>query len=164
MFTSYNVIIATVFRLGNFGLIIFLTIYGFKKYLLPTISAQITKKETEKENLLHQHTLFEARSSELIELMKQDVVYCDQLKKKLVLWQKSVLLHQDNLEQERVNRESALTKKYQQRQEWQHNAALQSEMTRVVVAELEKSLSAYFSDDEKNSEYMKKIIDSIRER
>jgi hypothetical protein len=138
MFIS-QAIIAVVFRLFNFGLVIALAAYAFKHYVLPGVFVAMAKQQSEKEFLLSQQLFFEQKQVELDQLTRQEVTRCHQLKLKL-------------------------EKKYNKKMEWRKKILLQDLVARKVVSDLQVSLSEYFENEKASANYLEKIIHDMNER
>src|SRR5579872_7318833 len=89
MFIS-QAVIAVIFRLFNFGLVLMLAAYAFKKYVLPNVFVIMAQKESEQEFLSSQQILLERKQVELDQLTKQEALLCDNFKIKIDQWKRVV--------------------------------------------------------------------------
>src|SRR5436190_23666586 len=116
-------VIAVIFRLCNFGLIIALALYIFKKYMVAGIVTAMAKKKAEKEFLLNQQVLLEQKQIELHILVQQETDLCEHLKIKINEW-KRIIEEQNFLQKKECSkRVDILEKKYVKKMEWQKKTA-----------------------------------------
>ena len=163
MFIS-GTIIAIIFRLFNFGLIIILTLYVFKKYILANIVVTMTKKESEKEFLLNQQQLFGQKRSTLQELIQNDAILCKQLQFKIDEW-KRIATEEDMLQRKKfIEGKAELKKKYLKKQELQQQVLIQSLVAHKIASDLQESLSEYFKNEKTGEKYLNNIVHFMRER
>ena len=163
MFIS-GTIIAIIFRLFNFGLIIVLSLYVFKKYILDNIVVTMTKKESEKEFLLNQQQLFGQKRLALQELVQNDTILCKQLKFKIDEW-KRIATEEDMLQKKKsIERKDEIKKKYLKKRELQQKVLIQLRVADKIASDLQESLSEYFKNDRVGEKYLKEIVHFMHER
>lgn len=159
-----QVIIAVVFRLINFGIVVGLATYLFRKYGLSIVDAMMAQKDAEKELLLSQQLLLEQKQAELDNLINQDVLLRESLKLKVNEWK-------DVAEKERIVREKYLLKrnemlaiKRRKKAELLAQVHLQKTVATAVLVDLQKSLTDRFEKDEAGQAYLDSMVHAINER
>jgi hypothetical protein len=159
-----QVVIAIIFRLFNFGLIIALAAYGFKNYVLPGVLLLIAKKESEKEFLLSQQVLLQQHQSELDNHIKQDMIRGEQLRMKVDTWKRITQEEYCTHKKQNLIKEAELEKKYTQTIEYQKKILLQSFVANKVVSNLQLSLTKHFDNENSGVQYLEDIIEFMNER
>jgi len=157
-------VIAIVFRLFNFSLILALGAYAFKQYVLPEIMIAMAKTESEKDFLVEQRRLLGQRQGELDQLIEQEALLCEQFKKKVDDWklvvEKERLLEKNELKDRLV----AIEKKQSKKEEYREEVLLQRFVANQVTKDLEISLSKHFENEDMGADYLEKIVHFMNER
>lgn len=159
-----QVIIAVIFRLINFGIVIGFAAYLFRKYGLPFVDIMIAQKDAEKELLLSQQLLLEQKQAELDGLIKQDIMLCESLKLKINQWRDVVAQERSTYEKDRLKRSDSLATKKRKKNELLAQACLQKSVATVVLVDLQKSLTDRFEKDEAGDAYLDSMVHAINER
>jgi hypothetical protein len=163
MFIS-QAVIAVIFRLFNFGLVIILATYAFKKYVLPNVFVVMAQKESEQEFLSSQQILLERKQVELDQLTKQEALLCDNFKIKIDQWKRVVEEESFLQKQEQAARLIFLEKKDAEKAVWQKKLLIQRIVSQKVSSDLESSLSDYFKNEDAGADYLEKIVYFMNER
>ena len=163
MFIS-EAIVAIIFRLFNFGLIIALGAYAFKQYVLPGIFIAMAKTESEREFLLDQQRLFGQRQIELDQLIEQDAVQCEHFKKKVDEWKRVIEAERLVEKKELEIRLTDIEKKQNKKIEWRKKILVQHFVADQVATDLQTSLSKHFENEDAGVHYLEKIVHSMNER
>src|SRR5690606_30883913 len=133
MFINQYVVIATIFRLINFFIVIALAIYAFKKYVMPIVLVLIAKKDAEKEFLFSQQILLEQKQYELDTLIKQDIIRCESLKVKIDEWRRIVDKEYVAQENNRTKIRIAIEDSNNQKMQLQEHARIEKIVTEKVI-------------------------------
>lgn len=163
MFTNQD-IIAIVFKLINFATLIGVSLYLFKKHVMPDLMVEIENKKEAEQYLFLQQALLEKQQLNLDALLKDDALQCEKFRLKIDEWKKVVTADYEYREQEHSNMMTMVNKRIA------HNA-VQREQSRVkniviheVATDLEKSLSLHFHDSKESSEYLNSILHFMNEK
>jgi hypothetical protein len=163
MFTN-QIIIAVIFRLINFGIVIGLATYLFKKHGLPLIDTIMAQKDAERELLLSQQLLLEQKQAELDDLIKQDIILCESLKVKINEWRDVVAQEQSAQEKDHLKRSETLATKRRKKSELLARVCLQKTVAASVLADLQRSLTDRFEKDDVGEAYLDSMVQAINER
>ena len=159
-----QVIIAVIFRLINFGIVIGVATYFFRKYALPVVYTMMAQKDAEKEFLLSQQILLEQKQVELDDLIRRDFLLCESLKLKVDEWRDSVKKECFIHEKDNLKRNEDLEIKKRKKSELLAQSRLQKTIATVVLADLQKSLADHFEKDDAASAYLDSMVQAINER
>lgn len=163
MFISHF-FITNFFRLLNFGIVCGLIVYGVKKYGIPALYLLMAKKEAEKEYLLSQQSLFEAKYKELDEQMDHDRTVCENFKIKIDEWKQVSEQEAKKQKQKRAILCGVVHDKQQQKQIMIKQERMKALIAVHVVKQLEQSLVQYFEKDDMGIHYIDDIVQRIHER
>lgn len=159
-----QVIIAVIFRLINFGIVIGVATYLFRKHGLPVVDTMIAQKDAAKQLLLSQQLLLEQKQIELDNLITQDILLCESLKVKINEWkdvaEKERIVH----EKDRLKRNEILVIKRRKKAELRAQAHLQKTVATAVLVDLQRSLTDRFEKDEAGEAYLDSMMQAINER
>jgi hypothetical protein len=159
-----QLIIAVIFRLINFGILIGLAACFFRKYGLPVVDIMIAQKDAEKELLLSRQLLLEQKQAELDSLIKQDVILCESFKRKISQWRDVVAQERSVHEKDRFKRNEILAIKKRKKAELLSQAYLQKTVAASVLAGLQKSLTDRFEKEDAGEAYLDSMMQAINER
>ena len=159
-----QVVIAVIFRLINFGIVIGLATYLFRKYGLPIIYDLMAQKDSEKELLLSQQLLLEQKQAELDVLIRQDIILCESLKLKINEWRDAAEKERAIYERDSLKRSEILVIKKRKKSELLAQVHLQKTVATIVLADLQKSLTDRFEKDEAGEAYLDSMVHAINER
>jgi len=157
-------VVAIAFRIINFLLLIGLASFIFKKYLKDSLLLLIAQKKSEYNCLLTQQTTLEKQQSELDALLKKELQVCKELRVKIDEWKKIVILEREAKEQQNIRALEALKKRHATIALNKENERVKNIVAQAIVGDLEKSLSLYFEDQKKNTEYLDAIVHFMDER
>ena len=156
-------IVAIIFRLFNFSLVIALATYAFKKYVLPNVLVTMVRKESEKEFLLNQQELLEQKQRELDELIKHDTHYGEYLKLKINEWSRVIAEKHSLQEHECLLRLAVLDKRQNQKNARQKEIMMQELVQKDVACLLKKSLVDHFESEKAGKKYVEDIVSFMQE-
>ncbi len=155
-------IIAIIFRLVNFAVLIALFIYLFKKYALSTITNRVAQKEALLQALYNQQQLLEKQQYALDNHVDQEAALCAELKEKVSQWKDLIDQKIVMREQERVNRIELLEKKTKY---YVQSYAISIANKRILTAsgqQAQQSLAKQFVDKKVGQDFIQPIIDFMR--
>lgn len=159
-----QVVIAVVFRLLNFGIVVGLAFYLFRKYGLPVVYTMMAEKDAKKEFLLSQQLLLEQKQRELDDLIGHDLALSESIKLKVNEWRDIAEKEQLIREQDRLKRSELLHIKKRKKSELLAQTRLQEAVAAAVLADLQKSLTHHFENNDAASEYLDSMVQIINER
>src|ERR1700721_2110958 len=96
---SGNVYVALFFRILNFGVLIAIGWYFFKRYALHSAREAMNQEKAALHNLEQQETVLVEQQRFLLKAIEYDKTERELLLSKIVYWQTSVKQHTDNQEQ-----------------------------------------------------------------
>lgn len=155
-------IIAIIFRLVNFAVLIALFIYLFKKYALLTITNRVAQKEALLQALYNQQQLLEKQQYALDKHVDQEAALCAELKEKVSRWKDLIDQKIVMREQERVNHIELLEKKTKYHVK---SYAVSIANKRILTAsgqQAQQSLVKQFVDKKVGQDFIQPIIDFMR--
>lgn len=159
-----QVVVAVIFRLINFGVVIGLAVYFFRKYALPLFYTMIAQKDAEKELLLSQQLLLEQKQAELDSLIEQDVFVCESFKLKVDEWRSFVEKERAIHAKDCLKRNEIIEVKKRKKSELLAQGHLQKIVATAVIADLHRSLINHFEKDDAASVYLDSMVQAINER
>ena len=157
-------IVAIVFRIINFILIIGIASFVFKKYLKDNLLFLIAQKITKHNCLLTQQTTLEKQQSDLDALLKKELLMCKEFKLKIDEWKKTVILERQTQEHQSTLAMEAFKKRHAFIALNKENERVKNIVAQAVIGDLETSLSLYFEDQKNNTEYLNAIVHFMDER
>ena len=163
MFTSQD-IIAIAFRPINFITLIGVSLFLFKKYLMPGILSSIAKKKDAQDSLFLQQAALEKQQLNLDLLLKEESLKCEELKINIDEWKKAVTLETDNRAKEHTQTVAMVNQRIAHNALLREHSRVQNIVTQAVVTDLEKSLSLHFKDLQQENEYLNSILHFMNER
>ena len=163
MFTN-QVIIAVVFRLINFAIVIGVATYLFRKYGSPVVDTMMAQKDAEKELLLSQQLLLEQKQAELDALIRQDIILCESLKLKINEWRDVAAQKRSMHERDRLKINDDLATKRRKKNELLAQVRLQKSVATAVLEDLQRSLTDRFEKDDAGQAYLDSMVQAINER
>ncbi len=162
MFIS-EALIALIFRLINFGLIIMMLVYVFQKYIRPGLLIAMAKEESEKEFLLSQQLLYEQKQAELDQLIKNERLLCEHFKIKINEWkrvtQEELVAHK----RERALLVARIERKKTEKAERRESETVKQCVANKVVDQLETSLTKHFDAQNVGKKYINAIVSFMDE-
>ena len=163
MFINENVI-AVIFRFINFISIIALSLFLFKKHILPSIFERIAKEKECHDSLLIQQSNLEKKQVTLDILLKEDAAKCEQFRAKIDTWKKIVLQEFAQLQQERNDYIDILINKKNQNAVQMEQARTQAIVLAKALPQLENSLVRHFTSEHHTIEYLNSIVHFMDEK
>lgn len=163
MFTNQD-IIAIVFRLINFFTLIGISLFLFKKHLMPDLFLSIAKKKEAQDLLFLQQTTLEKQQLNLDALLKEESLQCDDFRVKIDEWKKAVILECDAREKEHNKTRAIAQQRIVHTALLREQSRVQNIVTHAVVTDLEKSLILHFQDPHQKSDYLNSILHLMNER
>jgi hypothetical protein len=163
MFTNQD-IIAIVFRLINFTALLGVSLYLFKKHVMPDLLMDIENKKEAENSLFLQQGLLEKQQLNLDILLKEDALQCEKFRLKIDEWKKVVTADYEYREKEHNNMMTIVNKRIAHNAVQREQSRIQNIVTHAVVIDLEKSLSLHFHDSKESSEYLNSILHFMNEK
>lgn len=154
-------IVSIIFRLINFGALIGLGIYLFKRFALNDIRLQISKKQQKLADLSLQNQLLKEQAKSMDFTLAEQQSVSRGLLQKIDLWA-MLISHQENArEQEKIARQQALTQKMQTQQAY---IALRDTQKKALVPAIDKAriiLASHYQAMPLGQSYIAQIIKKI---
>ena len=96
-------LLAIIFRLVNFGILIFLCVYAFRRYLLPMLKDQMRQEQEEQNNRQERHKEIRKQEKILTTFSDDQEKLCVLLQERVHRWQQveDDLMHKRELEKEK---------------------------------------------------------------
>lgn len=163
MFTNQD-IIAIVFKLINFAALLGVSLYLFKKHVMPDLLINIEKKKETENSLFLQQALLEKQQLNLDILLKEDSLQCEDFRLKIDEWKKVVTADYEYRQKEHSNMMAVVNKRIAHNAVQREQSRIQSIVNHTVVTDLEKSLSLHFHDSKESSEYLNSILHFMNEK
>jgi hypothetical protein len=155
--------LTTAFRFINFGAFIGLVIYGYKRYLLPSLLKQIHEKKLLLQNLENQKQGIKYQLSNLDQALEQQHHLAQELTKKIGIWSENVhIQQQQEAEESRVNRDALLKLSELKNKKIAFDRTTKKVVPRVIK-DLEHDLTQHFEHQAPAQKYIDDIIGFIKE-
>lgn len=163
MFTNQD-IIAIAFRLINFAALLSVGFILFKKHVMPDLFLSIARKKEMQDSLFLQQTHLEKQQLNLDILLKTDALQCEKFRSKIDEWKKAVALEREYQEKEHNNTVAIVHKRMAYNAIQREHSRVKNIITQTVVADVKKSLSTQFKDQQQGSAYLNSILHFMDER
>jgi hypothetical protein len=157
-------ITAIVFRLLNFGILIGLALYIFKKYGLSIITQLIAKKESYYAHLLEQKFSFAQRYADLKILFHKDIQQSERVKKNIESWNISISQEHEMLMKEYARYHAQACENKNRRAELSEYRKTTQIVTDRVSDKLTQDLSTHFESEQANAEYINAIVNFMKKK
>ncbi len=158
-----NYYVDICFRLINFFSLGALFVYGFWKYVLPTVYLQLQEADAQDEELLSKQSILEADYTELDESILRDEKVTQELHEKILLWSASInsTVHARSEEKKRVIRKLEVDRVAQENSK--ALLKLQKEVARDAIIDSQKELQSRFKDIDEQKKYIDTILMFMKE-
>lgn len=147
-----------VFRLINFGLFLFLLVYGFKRYVYETLLEQMAKRDKDRKDLEEKKEHLARLQSQLDEQMHINERVHKELIATVHIWRQSFEHKQQELQEEKARIKYQLELKMERRREVQLLNLVQDEVVIPAVEESGKTLHDYFAQQKHGNAYIKDLL------
>lgn len=154
-------IIAIVFRIINFGVIVALIAYLFKSRVLPIIRNRIQNQIDQSQALTVQQETLTKQHQQLLQNLASDEQAVINLKKRVDKW--SQVIKQEFAEQQiQKERQCEYVQKQIERREFERVQSKALEViTRTAIEEVEQKMQNVLADQNKSQEYFAHLIKSL---
>lgn len=151
-------IIAIVFRLINFGIVIGIFAYVFKAKLLDLIKSQINEEHKHADSLEKRAHQLKAEKQQVEDGIKQDAVSCAQLKDKVDAWRAAAQAELVALDEQKKHRIGQLQERAQAQAQQIEQHRAQKTIAPQALVHAKKQLIADFASHKDTDAYMQRII------
>ncbi len=155
--------VVIVFRLLNFGVLIALFAYFFKKYALQVVHIRIAQKESVMKTLQSQQIQLEQKKSELDQNIDEQMQECTELKKKMDQWNENIKQEVLIRMQEREHILKKITKYSQKRTEYYALDQIKKRVGYKAIEQTYITLKQQFSDEKKGTAFLGTIIKFVEQ-
>ncbi len=159
-----SALIAIVFKLINFGVVIGLIAYLFKTRVLPMFLKKITESAATKQALQLQQEQLELRHQELVSQLAAQEIATVELKKRVDRWHKVVDKENNERRTYEDEQRAVIQKKVIYRSYEIERAKAYKQVVRSAVAHAKKEMEQALSNDQKSAHYFAHLINSLAER
>jgi hypothetical protein len=156
--------ISLIFRFINFGVIIALLLYAFRRYGLPRILHQIEANKRYQDNLDSERAELDVAQIALDKQMHAQEQHCVSLSQKIDQWNRVVL---SDLRQKEIQAQDTMqiTQERRKRQSAQYTIEkTRAVLSRCIENKLKEELIAYFADEKVAQKYLQHTLSSIEKR
>ncbi len=151
-------VIAFVFRLINFAVLITVFYYLFKKYLLPTIQQSISDKKQHIQNLIDQQEVLEINQQEMDTILMQQAQLCANLKEQISQWRGRVELELAQRMQAKKELEEKLERLAHRKSDWLKQESIRKRVFPKAIAQARNDLYKKFSNEQHAKTFLDKIL------
>jgi F0F1-type ATP synthase membrane subunit b/b' len=156
-------IVATIFRVLNFGVACGVGAYVFKKNLLPGIREKIAEQQQALKSMAqHNQDLLDQKNTIAREIVEQDEQgrrLCDQIRLWAVSFEKEMAL----CSQDRLALEQALEKRAHAQAEYNLKERIQRRVLETALVGVRQELAERFASDAEGKKMITRIIGHMRE-
>ena len=150
--------VSTLFRVVNFGFLILLATYIFRRYLKNRVEEKITQKEAVLKGLEEQGYFLEGRAYDLDEQLQKQEMKAIDLKQKIDEWNIQVLAQKNKRQEEyKINALSSaqrIIKKNEYLAQWQWRLQVLPDALKKTEAQLLEQ----FEDQSRNEAYVHDVV------
>ncbi len=155
-------IVGIVFRVINFGVLIGLAVYFFKKHALPIIKQQIADKQAFIVSLHNQEQMLEQEKEEVTKRIIEDEQQWMHLKDTFDQWRTTVSQVYAEHEKERQQRIRTLQDRAENRMQQVTSMRLSVRVFPQALEQAGAELQKYYADAQQADQFIKRIIDHMR--
>lgn len=159
---EYEPLLAIIFRLTNFGILVFLCVYAFRRYLLPVLKDQIKQEEKQRNALKEKQKEMRKQEKSVAAFAQEQAALCAVLKERVVSWRRA----QDHVLQRRSQEKERRTRYLQDKVARQEHEFAQQKLLRNITPQAAYDarivLQKMFADDQKERAYTNDIIAALR--
>lgn len=135
-------LITIIFRLANFGLLVFTCVYIFKRYILPSILELMHQERDEQQRIKEQHKELDKQEKQLLVSAKEQEALVRLLKERIMRW-----VHEEQM----VAQKKALAKEkvrmlYNERVAYQEQMMMRTKTLQLVVPQAVATVQNHFEN------------------
>ena len=154
-------LLSVIFRLVNFGILVFMCVYLFKRYVLPSIKEQMKSEEEEAQAIKSRHKELRMQEKTVTAFAQEQEKTCCMLKEKVHRWRRVQDDYVLRRAQERERRVRYLNDRVaHQELEFAQQRVLQKALPRAVM-HARIALQQTFSSADKKRAYLNEIMSQI---
>lgn len=157
-------IVAIVFRILNFIVLIGVGIFLFRRYVLPGLKADYNKDKAFKKSLAEQKRLLEERSYELDMRYAQQTIKGDYLKERVIQWQESIAHKKQMRAQEKEQRLYQLTQIYKKQYEHIEKDAIKKQVVPQAFDRACSLLVHEYAQTSAGQQALSSLIQQVQEK
>ncbi len=159
---SSKYILTIIFRLINFGALIALSVYLFKRYALPSFKLKIHEKQARLDDLNAQHTLL-ARDDRLLErALIDDRKHQEYLTQRVMAWKAKIARDRERFIQERQKRSELLQKRTALQDEYVQKNRLRELILPAALEQARGQLISQYNEPRAQKEFINRVITTLR--
>ncbi len=155
-------LLAVIFRLVNFGILAYICVYLFKRYILPMIKDQMRREQEEQRTIKERHKEIRKQEKIVTAFAYDQEKLCRILQEKVNRWRRV----QEDYEQKRVHEKERRIRFLQDRVMCQEQEFERQHMLRLIVPRavdtVERTLHATFKSPDQGRVYIQDIIKQLR--
>jgi len=159
---AHEEVLSVIFRLVNFGILSFICVYLFRRYILPAIKDQMHSKQDERRTIKERHKEIYKQEAIVIVFAQDQEKLCKVLKEKVNHWRYVQEDHEQKRSDEKERRmRFLLDRTMRQEKEFEHQQMLHVIVPRAVdtVAHIVREK---FKAPEQGHMYINDIIEKLR--
>lgn len=154
-------LITIIFRLANFGLLIFACVYIFKRYVLPSILEHMHQERDEQQRIKEQHKELDKQEKQLLVSAKEQEALVRLLKERIMRW----VQEEHRATQRRELAKEKIIMHYNERVVHQEQIMMQQKRLALIVPQaidtVQKSLEGMYSSENAQQKYMLAIVKQL---
>ena len=155
-------LLSIIFRLANFGILVFICVYLFKRYILPTIKDQMYREQEEQHTIKDRHKEIRKQEKIVAAFAYDQEKLCRILQERVNRWRRVQEDHGEKREQEKERRMRFLQDRVmRQEQGFEQQQMLRSIVPRAINT-VEHTLQETFKSPEQGHKYTQDIIKQLR--
>lgn len=154
--------IVLAFRIINFGVLIALLGYLFKKYALSTIQQRMLEKRAYVGGLQEQYRSIIYQQEQIAAIRKEEELLCQRLQQQVSMWRFAIEKERKIRLEEKEQRKDVLKERAQYKEQQIRLLYLKKQVIPHAVRQAEEELQRYFSDKQAGNQYVQQIITRMR--
>ena len=155
---SYHLIVSIVFRIINLLILVAIGAYIFQRHMFKQLKERYADYKQQLRFLRTRTRSLEKEKDELATLIEQDSALCQQLKKRVAVWQRTVKEEAAMQADEHAAYIAAIKKRSAiQEEQLTLNVARKTVMP-TVIQKLQSDMAKTFADGATQQRYLKKIV------
>lgn len=155
-------LLSVIFRLVNFGVLLFVCAYFFRRYILPDLQAQMVHEEQESIRIQERHREIEHQEKSVENFSQSQKKLCSLLQEKVNCWHAVYEKTVQHQEQEKKERMTFLQKKIKQQELVFAQKKMLHEITPKAIAVITEKMQKQFASEHHGSAYIDSIIRQLR--
>lgn len=156
-------IIDLLFRFINFGILIALGVYGFKRYALTQIRQAIAEKDAQKDHLHQAQTKAQRALETINHALRNQQIENEYLLSRVTAWELAIEKEREEKKQQAVVQEKLLREQATQKAHALERMRLYQEVIPAARAKAHQELEKYFTTEHHQQEFLQNVIMTLEE-